>query len=93
MNPEDIKNHYRELVKCIPDKWAADYLAWKSIGQSLYNLYKGTEEGLNVWLEFSAKCPEKFDKELSRKVWSDMKSDYRITIDTLIFYAGKIDEY
>ena len=56
----------------ISDDRAADYSDWMTIGWTLFNISDGTQEGLNLWLEFSKRCTDKFDEAGCRYEWSKM---------------------
>lgn len=76
----------KKLLDMIDDERAANYSDWMSIGWTLYNISDGTVEGLELWLEFSKRCEEKYDEAGCRYEWSKMvKKD--MTIGTLKYYA------
>ncbi len=74
------------LIKHINSSYAEDYDSWVKIGLALYTCLNGSEEGLDLWDEFSQKCPEKYGgREEVEKVWHSMNSD-SCTKGTLIHY-------
>ena len=76
----------QSLVKNIKSNYAEDYDSWVKIGLAIYTCLDGSEEGLELWDEFSQKCPEKYaGREEIEKVWQSMSSD-SCTKGTLIHY-------
>ena len=60
-----------------------------TIGWALYNISNGCKEGLELWIEFSRKCGDKFNESVCHYEWNKMiKKD--MTIGTLKHYA-KLD--
>ena len=58
---EEVKKA-REILNFVSPSRADDYNDWMNIGWTLYNISDGTEEGLNLWIDFSSKSEEKFDE-------------------------------
>ena len=87
----------RELLDIMSDSRAENYSDWMTIGWALYCLSDGTVEGLDIWLDFSKRCGEKFSESGCRYEWSKMvKKD--MTLGTLKFFAkqdnpGKYREF
>ena len=78
--------HAAELISMIDDSRADGYNDWITIGWTLFNISDGTMEGLELWLDFSKRCGEKYDESGCRFEWSKMiKKD--ITIGTLRYFA------
>ena len=83
---EQELQYAQELLDMINDSRAEDYSDWMTIGWSLFCISDGAVEGMNLWLDFSRRCGEKFDESVCRYEWSKMvKKD--MTIGTLKYYA------
>lgn len=87
--PEALKKA-RELMKLISSSRADNFDDWLDIGWVLYNIGDGTEDALDMWIEFSAKTSKKNFTETSCVYqWERMEKRNR-TIGSLYHYA-KID--
>lgn len=83
---EVIKQASKLLPMLSPDR-SKDYSDWMTIGWVLYNISNGSIDGYKLWLEFSARCEEKFDEDSCLYEWEKMtKGD--MTIGTLKYYAS-----
>ena len=79
----------QKLLNIISDERSNNYNDWMTIGWALYNISNGCKEGLELWIEFSRKCGDKFNESVCHYEWSKMiKKD--MTIGTLKHYA-KLD--
>lgn len=58
----------RAYLEKIPDKKADNYDVWLHVGMALHHQFKGSQEGLGLWLEFS-KRGEKFDAQGCKSRW------------------------
>jgi P4 family phage/plasmid primase-like protien len=85
-NMNENLERVRALLKIISEDRAEHYSEWMQIGWALYNISNGSEDGLSLWLEFSERCPEKFDESACVSAWNKMEKR-NITIGTLAFYA------
>ena len=72
----------------IADWRVEDYNEWMSVGWILYNIGDGSSQAMEQWLNFSARCEEKYDEASCIYEWEKMiKKDY--TLGTLHFLAKK----
>jgi P4 family phage/plasmid primase-like protien len=88
----DGKNLLLEAKKLLPmlaDFRAEDRNEWISIGWLLYNIGEGSNDALELWIEFSSRCEDKFDEKECIDIWDKMTKK-NLTIRTLHYYA-KID--
>ena len=70
------------LLKRIPND-AADYDRWLEVGMALHHETEGSDDGLNLWLEWSAGYP-KHDPDACYAKWQTFGSrDDAVTIGTL----------
>jgi len=72
---------------------ATDYNTWIDVGWTLFNITQGSDEGLDLWLEFSKKSP-RYDEESCEIAWSKMEIRGR-TIGSLkaVAKADNPDKY
>ena len=76
----DILSYYR----------SENYEDWRNVGLALHNI---DESLLSTWLEFSEKCPKKYNEGYCYKFWKQFKtpsSGNLLTIRSLAYWA-KID--
>ena len=52
----------KKLLGLVADWRAEDYSEWRQMGWVLFNISDGCDEGLQQWLDFSARCQEKYDE-------------------------------
>ena len=76
------------LIKMLSKHRAEDYSDWMIIGWALYNIGKGGSDSLNLWLEFSNMCPEKFSESKCVYEWNKML-EKDMTLGTLKHYASR----
>lgn len=76
----------QSLIRNISPKYADDFDSWIKIGLALYTCLNGSEEGLDLFDEFSQKWTEKYEgRESIESCWSSMKSG-ECTKGTLVYY-------
>lgn len=76
-----------KLLEMISDRRAEDRNEWMTIGWVLFNIGgHDCMEALDLWMEFSQRCPEKFDEAVCIDEWDNM-TERNITIGTLYYYA------
>jgi hypothetical protein len=76
----------RALVELMSEERAESRNDWMTVGWALYNLSDGSDEGLDVWMEFSLKCPDKFDENVCISQWEKMKKG-EVGMGTLHYFA------
>lgn len=77
-----------KLLNLVADWRAEDYHEWMQMGWVLYNIGDGGEEAMQLWLNFSSRCGEKYDEAACVYEWEKMiKKNY--TIGTLRHIAKK----
>ena len=86
---EENVNIARELMPLIADWRAEDYEQWIHIGWCLHNVSEGSQDGYDLWSEFSMRCSEKFDEVACIDQWKGMVNKNSYTIGSLFFYAKK----
>lgn len=79
----------RELVQLLDISRAEKRDEWLEIGWILYAISQGTEEGLQLWIEFSQQAVDKFSLEVCLREWSRMYKG-NFTLGSLKYYA-KVD--
>ena len=88
-NVSDLLKEARELVKIISNDRADNREEWMKVGWCLYNISEGSEEGFQIWNEFSERCGDKYDESVCEYTWNKM-NEGTLGIGTLHYYA-KID--
>lgn len=76
----------KKYISIMSENRASSYSDWMQVGWALYNISEGSEDGLNLWLEFSSKCQEKFNEANCVSVWDKMERR-NMTIGTLAHFA------
>ena len=73
------------LINMLSDKRADDYYDWLNVGILLYNLDK---EYLDIWIEFSKRCPNKFDEQKCIQKWNSFNKEHstKLTIASLHYW-------
>lgn len=76
----------RELVKILSPERAVGHNDWMRIGWTLFNITNGSEQGLDIWINFAI---QKEDHDEARCIyeWKRMKNRGSITLGTLKYYA------
>ena len=88
-NLSEVLMKAKTLLHMISEQRSESYTDWLQIGWALYNVSDASNEGLELWLEFSSRCAEKFDQHVCINHWEKMERR-NITMGTLHHYA-KID--
>jgi P4 family phage/plasmid primase-like protien len=83
-----------KLISFLNEERANDRNDWMMVGWALYNISRGGDDGLDVWLEFSRKSP-KFNEPKCIYEWTHMIDRKKITLGTLKYFAklDNPDEY
>ncbi len=71
-----------KLLPMLADWRAENEGEWIEIGWTLYDISEGSPDGLNLWLEFSKRCPEKYRESVCIDRWGRMREN-NYTIGTL----------
>ncbi|QLI60713.1 putative helicase [Scale drop disease virus] len=82
-------DHIKELVALLPASLASDRDVWLKLGFCLWQITNASEDGLKIWIEFSAKCPEKFSLIACEDLWDRQMRHNAYTIATLKYMAKK----
>ena len=78
----------QKLLPLVSESRAEDHGDWLKVGWIIHSETDGCDEGLDLWLEFSARCDEKYNEESCRDLWDKME-DKRdgVSMGTLHYYA------
>lgn len=77
----------RELLPLLSDFRVTDRNEWLNIGWILFNISDGSDEGLELWCDFSARDEEKYDEAVCNHEWRKMvRKNYNIR--SLRYFAG-----
>jgi P4 family phage/plasmid primase-like protien len=85
---EVIKNleKARELLPLVSPSRADNHTDWMNVGWVLYNIGQGCGDALDMWIDFSRHCPEKFSEAVCVSEWEKM-TVRNMSIATLMFFA------
>jgi hypothetical protein len=94
-NPERDKAKIKQIYNLLKESnitFMVDRKEWLGLGYMIYGLHGDTEEGLNLYHDFSKLAKDAYDKEGTDNHYKRMKTDFdpnrkSITIGTLIFKA------
>lgn len=75
-----------KLLEMISPEKAENHGTWMKVGWAIYNVCGSSKESLQLWIEFSKKCPTKFNLQECINKWEKMHAG-GITIGTLIKFA------
>ena len=78
----------KELLPMLADFRCVEYKEWIYIGWILYNIGEGCDEARELWLDFSARCEDKFDEGKCLDEWDKMTKK-NCSIASLIHFAKK----
>lgn len=86
----------KNIINCINDERSIDYSTWSDMCWCLKNIsaqYNNSDKLFeNLWIEFSSKCPDKFNKEESLGIWHNtVPRKSGLKIGTLIMWAKNDD--
>jgi hypothetical protein len=77
----------KKLLPLLADFRAFERNEWINIGWILFNVTDGHPDGLDLWLDFSARCEEKYDESFCIHTWGLMvKKD--LSLGTLKHFAS-----
>lgn len=83
---EDEAEMVDKLLEILADFRAEERNEWMNVGWCLFNIFHGSDEGLEKWIRFSQRSPDNFNYDVCRYEWSKMtKRD--MTIASLKFMA------
>ncbi len=88
-NVSELLKDAKNLINIISDDRADNREDWLKIGWCLYNISEGSDEGFQIWNEFSQRCGDKYDESVCEFTWSKM-NEGSLGIGTLHYYA-KLD--
>lgn len=78
------------LMDMLSRERAEDYSMWMEVGWTLFGIGDGSQEALNMWIDFSRIATDKFEEGVCEKKWDTMKPNGR-TIASLMFMAKQDD--
>ena len=77
----------KKLVSILSIDRSEDRLDWIKVGWILYNISEGSEEGFQIWNEFSSRCEDKYNESVCEYQWDKMTEKDGLTIGSLHYYA------
>jgi P4 family phage/plasmid primase-like protien len=82
----DALEKAKSFLELISDERAEDYHDWMTIGWTLFNIGDGCNEALELWIDFSQRCQDKFNESVCIYEWEKM-SKKGLTLGTLAYFA------
>lgn len=76
------------LLDALTEPYYTEFNKWMYVGWILFNIYNGSEQGLEKWDSFSMQCEEKYDKNKCRYEWEKMEKK-NLTLGSLKFFVQK----
>ncbi len=86
--PQIVKTA-EKLMPLLRDSRASDHNEKMEIGWILFNITDGSEDGLNLWLEFLQRDSEKYDEAKAVYRWSREMKKKGMTLGSLRYIARK----
>jgi len=83
---EKLLSDAKQLIKLLSYERSEDRQDWLKIGWILYNISQGSDEGFEIWNEFSKRCGEKYNEYVCQYTWDKM-TEGDLTIATLHYFA------
>ncbi len=77
-----------ELLPLLSINRAKEHRDWVKIGIVIYIETDGDERGLDLWKDFSKRCPDKYDEYVCDRTWNTFTNRYTMTIATIRFYVS-----
>lgn len=94
--PEECLKEVREIMPFLSAERASTYESWMRVGWALHNIGVGSQDALQIWIDFSKKTTKgNFSEAGCIYEWAkmDRKNDGpKVTLGTLRFYAKEDDE-
>jgi P4 family phage/plasmid primase-like protien len=89
--PEERVKEARELLPFLSETRADNYHMWMKIGWLLYNVGEGSQDALQLWIDFSKRTTKgNFSETKCIFEWGKMKLDPEgLTLGTLRYYANE----
>jgi len=75
-----------QLMKFISPSRSVDRIDWLKIGWCLFNISQGSQDGFELWDNFSQLCEDKYDPCVCEYEWSRMSLG-SLSLGTLHYYA------
>lgn len=95
INPEERLKEVRELLPFLSEARSTDYLSWMKVGWILNNLGEGSQDALQLWIDFSKRTTAgNFSESVCIYEWGKMivsDSERNATIGTIRFWAKEDD--
>jgi len=76
----------KKIIHFLDPKRSDDRNDWMSVGWAIFNITRGSDEGLDIWMDFSRKSP-KFNQSRCIYEWTNMEDRKKITLGTLKYFA------
>lgn len=86
MSVDEVKTY----LDALSDDTAAEGGSWLTVAMALKHQFGDSNDGWELFDEFSRRCPEKYNERLNRKRWDSLKNDRAkpVTFASVIQMAG-----
>ncbi len=74
------------FLQFLSQERAVDAFSWRDVGRALYSSSEGSEEGLDIWTNFTEQS-DTFAPEDCEVAWRTFESEAHVTYKTLAWYA------
>ena len=81
-----IQEDIERIVPRLGEHISKDWNSWFAIGSLIKKYFGLTQRGLDLFLDFSRKCVDKFDEYECEKMYKKTDEDNNYTIGTLFYY-------
>jgi len=85
---DDDDEFIDNLLDALTEPYYTEFNKWMYVGWILFNIYNGSEHGLEKWDSFSMQCEEKYDANRCRYEWEKMEKK-NLTLGSLKFFVQK----
>ena len=82
-----IQEDIERIVPRLGEHISKDWNSWFAIGSLIKKYFGLTQRGLDLFLDFSRKCVDKFDEYECEKTYKKIDEDNNYTIGTLYYYS------
>lgn len=76
----------RLIIPILSPARADNYMDWMTIGWALFNISRGSDDGMDIWIDFSRQS-SKFNEPKCIYEWMHMEDRKKITLGTLKYFA------
>lgn len=87
LTSQELLESCKHIINELCTDTATKYSSWYGVGSALYNTLDGSDEGLELFIQFSKLDKENYDEDEIIKLWDRGMSGYNY--GTLLYYFNK----